>query len=126
MISWASQILFALRFEIPGILLGIIAAQIANMIAMNMTENISIIPLDKVIPFSSFIISILISLAITIIASIFPIKQALSQNLHDSIDVQHIKTKLIVLSIERADKLNKPWSFLLSGVVLFCIGAGIY
>ncbi|KAA6374959.1 MAG: putative DUF214 family protein, partial [Streblomastix strix] len=126
MISWASPILFALQFEIPDILLGIVAAQIANMIVMNMIEDMSIIPLDKVIPFQSFIISILISLAITIIASIFPIRHALSQNLHDSIDVQHVKTKLIVLSIERADKLNKPWSLLLSGVVLFSIGAGIY
>jgi ABC-type antimicrobial peptide transport system permease subunit len=43
-----------------------------------MIEEMSIIPLDKVIPFSSFIISILISLAITIIASIFPIRHALS------------------------------------------------
>ncbi|KAA6401809.1 MAG: hypothetical protein EZS28_002658 [Streblomastix strix] len=116
----------ALLYAVPGIILGIVFAEIINVIIMYKIEDISMVPLSKGIPALSFVISILVSLAITIIASIFPIRSALSQNLHDSIDVQHIKTKLIVLQIERADELKKPWSFLISGIILISIGTGIY
>jgi ABC-type antimicrobial peptide transport system permease subunit len=57
------------------------------MIAMNMIEDMSGIPIDRSIHALSFVISISVTLAITIISSIFPILSALSQNLHDSIDI---------------------------------------
>jgi ABC-type antimicrobial peptide transport system permease subunit len=57
------------------------------MIAMNMIEDMSGIPIDRSIPALSLVISISVTLAITIISSIFPILSALSQKLHDSVDI---------------------------------------
>ncbi|KAA6366361.1 MAG: putative DUF214 family protein, partial [Streblomastix strix] len=115
----------ALLYSVPAIIIGLILAIIFNIVAMTIVQNISSIPLNKMLTPASFLISILVSITISIIASIFPIRQALSQNLHDSIDVHHTKIQSIKINIERANYLKKPWTILLSGVILVGVGSGI-
>lgn len=45
--------------------------------------------------------------------------------MHDSIDVHHTKIQSIKINIERANYLKKPWTILLSGVILVGVGSGI-
>ncbi|KAA6390565.1 MAG: putative DUF214 family protein [Streblomastix strix] len=116
----------ALLYSIPGIIIGIILALLINILVMSVIENLSSVPLSRMMPALSIIISILVSLGISIIASIFPIRTALSQNLHDSVDVSHAKGASVKVTIERSEALKRPWSMLLSGVILAGIGAGVY
>ncbi|KAA6401093.1 MAG: putative DUF214 family protein [Streblomastix strix] len=116
----------ALLYSVPGIILGLLAAILVNYFLMHFLENMSSIPIDKIIPMMSIIISISVSILISFTASIFPIRQALKQNLHNSVDSQHVKGSTHKVKIERAEELEKSWSVLYLGVVLSGLGAGIY
>ncbi|KAA6380156.1 MAG: putative DUF214 family protein [Streblomastix strix] len=116
----------ALLYSIPGWILGIILGFVGNFVVMYILEDSSSVPLQKLMPVLSIVISTLIAFGISLIASILPIRQALSQNLHDSIDVTHTKASAIMVTIERAEALQKPWGLLLSGIILTGIGVGVY
>ncbi|KAA6380953.1 MAG: putative DUF214 family protein, partial [Streblomastix strix] len=116
----------ALLYSIPGIIIGIVLGIIINSGIIAAISHQSSVPLSRMMPALSIIISISVSLGISIIASVFPIRQALSQNLHDSVDVSHTKQTSVKISIERSEALKRPWSILISGVILTGIGAGVY
>ncbi|KAA6390762.1 MAG: putative DUF214 family protein [Streblomastix strix] len=116
----------SLLYSVPGIIFGLILAVVVNLGIMYLIQTLSSIPLSKGLSAVSIITSILISVGISVIASIFPIRHALSQNLHDSVDVQHSKGSSVKVNIERSEKLLKPWSILISGIILTGIGAGVY
>ncbi|KAA6357926.1 MAG: putative DUF214 family protein, partial [Streblomastix strix] len=114
----------ALLYSIPGWILGIILGFVGKYIVMYILEDSSSIPLQKLISALIIIISTLIAFGISYIASILPIRQALSQNLHDSIDVTHTKASAIMVTIEKAEALQKPWGLLMSSIILTGIGVG--
>ncbi|KAA6357071.1 MAG: hypothetical protein EZS28_047402 [Streblomastix strix] len=92
---------------------------------MPIISSISSVSLTTSLPSLSLIISTVVSIGISLIASIFPIRQALTLNVHDSIDIQHAKSTLVHVSIERANTLKRPWSFLFFGIILSGIGSGM-
>jgi len=53
---------------------------------------------------------------ITTVASIFPIRAALSRNLHDSLDVEHSKTTAVLVTIERAEDGAISWPLFAVGL----------
>ncbi|KAA6373196.1 MAG: putative DUF214 family protein, partial [Streblomastix strix] len=116
----------SLLYSIPGIIFGLLFAIIINYFGMQVFEDISSIPLSRWVPVFSIVVSILISVIISLIASIFPIRHALKQNLHDSVDCQHNKGSTVKITIERAEQLQKRWSLLISGALLVVLGGGIY
>ncbi|KAJ4463016.1 putative DUF214 family protein [Paratrimastix pyriformis] len=59
-------------------------------------------------------------------ASVFPIRSALTKNLHDSLDVTHSKTSAVLVTIERAEDSSVPWTLFVTGGLLSVIGAGVY
>ncbi|KAA6360220.1 MAG: putative serine/threonine protein kinase, partial [Streblomastix strix] len=89
-----------LLYSIPGWILGIILGFVGNYIVMYILEDATSVSLQKVMPVLSIVISTLITFGISFIASILPIRQALSQNLLDSIDVIHTKASAIIVTIE--------------------------
>jgi ABC-type antimicrobial peptide transport system permease subunit len=95
----------ALLYSIPGWILGIILGFVGNFVVMYILEYSSSIPLQKLISALIIIISTLIAFGISLIASLLPIRQALSQNLHEFIDVTHTKASAIMVTIERAEAL---------------------
>ncbi|KAH7824137.1 putative DUF214 family protein [Monocercomonoides exilis] len=116
----------AILYSIPGWILGIGLGYLVNWIVVRVLADVCSVPLDALMPALSIIIATLIAFGISLIASIFPIRSALSQNLHDSIDVNHSKNQVVVVSIERADDLATPWGYLVAGILLAGIGAGVY
>ncbi|KAA6386078.1 MAG: putative DUF214 family protein [Streblomastix strix] len=127
LINWTTPIAYALRFNEIHIrlLIGIMFAIIINSTLMPIISSISSVSLTTSLPSLSLIISTAVSIGISLIASIFPIRQALTQNVHDSIDIQHAKSTLVHVSIERASTLKRPWSFLFFGIILSGIGSGM-
>ncbi|KAA6368929.1 MAG: putative serine/threonine protein kinase, partial [Streblomastix strix] len=108
----------ALLYSIPGWILGIILGFVCNFVVMYILEDSSSIPLQKLISALIIIISTLIAFGISLIASLLPINQALSKNLHDSIDVTHTKASAIIVTIERTEALQTLWGWLLCDIIL--------
>ncbi|KAH7828187.1 putative efflux ABC transporter, permease domain containing protein [Monocercomonoides exilis] len=116
----------ALMYSLPGWIIGIGLGYLVNWIVVGVLARVSSVALDPLMPAVPIVVSSLISFGISLIASIFPIRSALTQNLHDSIDVNHSKTKVVMVSIERASDLSTPWGYLVAGLLLAGIGGSVY
>ncbi|KAA6389519.1 MAG: putative serine/threonine protein kinase [Streblomastix strix] len=104
---------------------GVVGVLIAQALLYSIPGWI-LVPLQKLMIALSIVIQTLIAFGISFIASILPIRQALSQNLHEFIDVTHTKASAIMVTIEKAEALQKPWGLLLSSIILTGIGVGVY
>lgn len=68
----------------------------------------------------------LLGIGMPIVASIFPIRRALGQNLHDSLDTRSSKTKAVQISIERSETQGFSWEYIMIGSLLGIFGSSIY
>ncbi|KAH7825422.1 putative DUF214 family protein [Monocercomonoides exilis] len=116
----------AFTFAIPGIIFGIIGAQGINVALIYLITKDTDMHLTVMLSPWSVIFTILVVLAATLVASFFPIKTALSTNLHDSIDVQHTNTSAVLITIERSDSIHSSSTLLVDGLILTVIGACVY
>ncbi len=75
---------------------------------------------------SAVLLATALGLLVPLIASILPIKRALTGNLHDSLDSRRSQTKAVVISIERTKGQGISVRALMIGLVLTAFGFGIY
>ncbi|KAK2952139.1 putative DUF214 family protein [Blattamonas nauphoetae] len=116
----------AALYTIPGWIIGLILSYVASAVVATVLGDLSTVPLNKVMPWTALLVSTLIVFIVTLVASFFPIRHALSQNLHDSIDVTHPQQGIMKVSIERAEDMNRNWGMLGSGFILALLGLGVY
>ena len=74
----------------------------------------------------SVIVATALGMLIPALASIIPIRSALSQNLQDCLDTRHSKTKVVEFTINRADATDVPWTLVLCGGFMVTIAFLIY
>ncbi|KAH7815440.1 putative DUF214 family protein [Monocercomonoides exilis] len=116
----------AFTFAVPGIIIGIIGAQGINVAIIHGITKDSDMHLSVMLSMWSVILTILVVLGSTLVASFFPIQTALSTNLHDAIDVQHTNTSAVLITIERSDSVHSSYTLLVDGLILTVIGACVY
>ncbi|KAH7830035.1 putative efflux ABC transporter, permease domain protein [Monocercomonoides exilis] len=131
------MIVQALTYTLPGWLFGTGLAFVANYVFASIIQKNTMIQLSMMIPPTAILLSTALALGISLLASIFPIRSALSHNLHDSMDSRRINVGntaggrgngLTMIKIERADEeyQKPPWMMLMAGLLFFILGAAIY
>ncbi|KAH7822600.1 uncharacterized protein MONOS_17629 [Monocercomonoides exilis] len=115
-----------LMYAVPGIVVGVAGAQGINAVLVGAITKNRGIELGVALPAWSVVVTILVVLGATLVASFFPIRTALSANLHDSIDVQHTNASAVLVTIERSDSVHPSYALLVDGAILVVIGGCVY
>lgn len=116
----------ALSYAIPAWIFGLIFAQVlANQVLSSLEASVEV-PIHKQLTDDAIIVGTCLGLLIPLVAALFPIRNALAQNLQDSLDTKHSKTMAVKVSIERSEDqgVSLPWIVL--GIGLFVFGFLIY
>ena len=116
----------ALMYAIPGWAIGMITSQIAWLILRNELGNILKAELGYFLASDAVWMATILGIFAPILASVLPIRQALSQNLHDSLDSNRSKTKAVVFSIERTSGQSISTELLAVGLLMTVLGFLIY
>ncbi|KAH7822652.1 putative efflux ABC transporter, permease domain containing protein [Monocercomonoides exilis] len=115
-----------LMFAVPGVVFGVAGAQGINVGVMALFKKMADLTISWKLSPWSVIVTVLVVIGATLVASFFPIRTALSMNLHDSIDVQHTNASAVLVTIERSDSVNSSLTLLVDGVILTVFGGAIY
>eukprot|EP01028_Stygiella_incarcerata_P008990 TRINITY_DN40584_c0_g1_i1.p1 TRINITY_DN40584_c0_g1~~TRINITY_DN40584_c0_g1_i1.p1 ORF type:complete len:1002 (-),score=203.36 TRINITY_DN40584_c0_g1_i1:2080-5085(-) len=117
----------AFLYSIPAWIIGLGLAELLAIAYANAISSALDVEIDKHLTLEAILYASLLGFAIPVIASIFPIRKALTMNLQDSLDTRHSKTKAVEYSLHRADDGGGiSASALTIGVVLVLFGVGIY
>eukprot|EP00667_Euglena_gracilis_P001379 EG_transcript_1379 len=113
-------------YAIPAWLLGLIMGQSAFALINLWLKDVLLVSLSLVLSPLGWTVATLLGLVIPALASVLPILSALGQNLQDSLDVHHSKTKAVEFQIERAEDTKISWPTVVSGSFLVSVGFLIY
>ncbi len=116
----------ALSYSIPGIIVGLILAQVVTSAVMRVFENTLHVPIDSALTTPGIVVAIVLGIVLPIVASIFPLKDALSQNLHDVLDSEHSKQGGVEFTIERSQDNTNSFAMLVVGCGMAIFGFCIY
>jgi ABC-type antimicrobial peptide transport system permease subunit len=117
----------AFAYAIPAWTVGTILALGVYAGAATAVTNITKASVQKLLTADAFGLATLIGLLVPIAASILPIRAALGQNLQDSLDVKHNKTKAVEITLKRGEAIDSgSWTSILIGFGLSVFGAVIY
>lgn len=117
----------AFSYAIPAWVVGIFFAFLIEMAAANTIFNLTGAFIGYQLTGSGVGVASLMGIIVPVVSSIFPIRNALGQNLQDSIDTKHSKTKAVDVSVERSGS-NGPISpsLILVGAGLVVFGSAVY
>jgi len=116
----------AASYAIPSWALGMIVSQVVCVAVVNMLSSSVEVPMTSTLTPTSIIVATVLGLLIPIVAAILPIRDALSKNLHDTLDTRHSKTLGVSFNIERSDDGTISPTALVVGVGLVVFGFLIY
>ncbi|EFC50030.1 FtsX domain-containing protein [Naegleria gruberi] len=116
----------AFLYSIPGLVIGLF---LGGMIYIGISYLLSYFfetnEISRLLDYTSVIVSICLGILIPLLASLLPIKAALGQNLHDSLDTERSKTKSVEYSIERNSETSISTSLVvIPGLIVisgFCV-----
>ncbi|EFC43843.1 predicted protein [Naegleria gruberi] len=116
----------AMWYGIPAWILGLIIGQlsysvVAILLSTQLEANVSYIVSGEAFALATFL-----GLTVPVLSAILPIKTALGQNLHDSLDTQRSGTAAVKYSIERAEGESISWTSIVMGVVGIIFGFSVY
>eukprot|EP01016_Furgasonia_blochmanni_P040533 TRINITY_DN5182_c0_g1_i1.p1 TRINITY_DN5182_c0_g1~~TRINITY_DN5182_c0_g1_i1.p1 ORF type:complete len:963 (+),score=283.19 TRINITY_DN5182_c0_g1_i1:176-3064(+) len=115
----------ALTFVIPAIIVGLLLTIPVLAYVSGFFQSAVGITLAPLPTTSGFIWSITLGLLIPLLSSLYPIREALSQSLSQSLDTTHSKTSAIHVSIE-IDSKKIPWTKIWFGIISIAFGVSIY
>ncbi|KAG2388720.1 hypothetical protein C9374_000159 [Naegleria lovaniensis] len=115
----------AMWYGIPAWMIGLIIGQIsyagvAILLSSTLEAKVSYFASFEAVAFAS-----LLGIGVPILASILPIKTALGQNLHDSLDTQR-SVSAVKYSVERAESEYIAWTPVVLGLIGTAFGFGVY
>lgn len=84
------------------------------------------VPISKLLTPRSIGVATFLGLVIPLVAAILPIRNALSRNLYDSLDIAHSKTMGVKFDIERAEDSRLSHAWMVVGTALMIFGFLIY
>jgi len=113
-------------YAIPAWFIGLLTGQAGFALINLWLEGTLLVSLSMVLSPLGWVVATLLGLAIPALASILPILSALGQNLQDSLDTHHSKTKAVEFQIERAEGSRVAWATVVSGLFMVAVGFVIY
>ncbi|KAM9977270.1 hypothetical protein ACTFIR_011129 [Dictyostelium discoideum] len=116
----------AFSYSVPSWGLGLLIAQVFGFIVSAIFKSITGVPIPPKLTGEAILLASALGIIIPIASAIFPIRNALGKNLHDSLDVKHSKTAAVQISIERSEDNSFSSSVALIGSLLSVFGFGIY
>jgi ABC-type antimicrobial peptide transport system permease subunit len=116
----------AFSYSVPSWAIGLLTAQLFGVIVANWFENLTGVHISPTLTSDAILMATWISLLVSIVASVLPIRNALGKNLHDSLDSNRSKTKAVQVNIERAEDSNISVPVIIIGIALTTFGFGIY
>ena len=116
----------AFSFSIPAWILGLTISQIIVAIISAKLEASVEVPLSRLLTGRSIAIASVMGLILPLLASILPIRTALSRNLQDALDTRHSKTLGVEYAIERSVDAGIDGAWMALGVGLAVLGGSIY
>ena len=106
--------------------IGILIAQLIAVYLSKEFTKIVNIEISPQLTWNAILLSAFIGTIMPLVASIFPIKSALSYNLHDSIDTRQSKTKAISISVSRTEDNFINWNWIIVGLSTSLFGFTVY
>lgn len=116
----------AASFAIPAWVIGLIVSQVIALMITKRLEQAIQVPIERRLTNESIGVATFLGLFIPLVSSILPIRQALQQNLHETLDTRHSKTLGVKYSIERAEDHSFDVAWLVVGLGLTVFGFLIY
>jgi len=116
----------AFSYSLPSWGLGLLLAQIFGVIVSAGFKSITGVPIPTKLTGEAVILATILGMVIPVASAIFPIRNALGKNLHDSLDVKHSKTTAVEISIERSEDNSFSSNVAIIGLLLSLFGFGIY
>ena len=113
-------------YAVPAWILGLLTAQFLMLGVNSYFVSKTSVGFSTSLSFRGIITATLLGIVMPLISSIVPIKEALSANIHDSIDTRRSKTKVVTYQLERSKDESLPTSFLVFGASLLIFGFLIY
>eukprot|EP01125_Pyxidicula_operculata_P017807 TRINITY_DN6288_c0_g1_i1.p1 TRINITY_DN6288_c0_g1~~TRINITY_DN6288_c0_g1_i1.p1 ORF type:complete len:684 (-),score=67.92 TRINITY_DN6288_c0_g1_i1:50-2053(-) len=117
----------AFFYAIPASLLGLIFAELgAYVLSIAMSSSVGI-QLPSQITLEGFLWGTFLGMVVPVVSAILPIRSALGQNLHDSLDTRASKTVAVKVKLDRSDPTQSvSWDLVLVGSLLGVFGGMIY
>jgi len=116
----------ALMFAIPAWISGLLVSQGFFIVVTRVLYRLSDVQISPILTGTSLAVSSVLGLGIPLVSSIFPIRSALTQNLHDSLDTLRSKTKAMKITVERSSVHENLLPVVLVGFLLVTFGFVIY
>lgn len=116
----------ALSYSVPALVIGLLLAQVFSSLLMDQFASLSGIPVTAGLTGGAVLLGFILATAIPLLASIGPIRGALSRSLRDALDIYRPKSQAITFKIERAEDAGVPWSIVAIGTTLSVFGFCIY
>eukprot|EP01006_Ploeotia_vitrea_P062852 TRINITY_DN84526_c0_g1_i1.p1 TRINITY_DN84526_c0_g1~~TRINITY_DN84526_c0_g1_i1.p1 ORF type:complete len:1091 (+),score=42.23 TRINITY_DN84526_c0_g1_i1:9-3281(+) len=116
----------AFIYAIPAWIVGILFAQ-GCMVGVNYAIEASLkVEIPVILAGNAIFLATLLGTVIPLLSSLLPILKALGQNLQDSLDTRHSKTKAVEFTIERNSDGRPPLAPIIIGAFLALFGFLIY
>jgi ABC-type antimicrobial peptide transport system permease subunit len=117
----------AFAYAIPAWTIGMLTALLTYYGASSAVINLTQATISRLVSPGAFGLATLVGFIVPVASSIFPIRSALGQNLQDSLDVKHNKTKAVEITLKRGEDVSAaPWTRIMVGFGLSFFGAIIY
>ncbi|KAF2070045.1 hypothetical protein CYY_008641 [Polysphondylium violaceum] len=116
----------ALNYCVFSILFGLLSAQLITYGVIDWFEKMTGQNIDSTLTGKAIWLSLSLGFIIPIISMIFPVRRALSNNLHDSLESNRSKVKSIIITIERASDSSFTINTIAIGAFLSVFGFGAY
>eukprot|EP00005_Dracoamoeba_jomungandri_P012127 CAMPEP_0174265284 /NCGR_PEP_ID=MMETSP0439-20130205/25948_1 /TAXON_ID=0 /ORGANISM="Stereomyxa ramosa, Strain Chinc5" /LENGTH=1033 /DNA_ID=CAMNT_0015351673 /DNA_START=86 /DNA_END=3184 /DNA_ORIENTATION=+ len=116
----------AISYALPSWAIGLAIAQGMMHLVSHIFENVTGVELEPKLTMQGAVVGTLLGLLTPILASILPIRYALTLNLHDSLDLKHAKVQAVSVKLERSENSNFGSSLVITGSLLAVMGFSIY
>ena len=116
----------ALSYALPAWAAGLLLAQISFLGVAFLFENYAYVTISTFLSPESIWGATFFGIAVPLLAVILPIRQALTNNLQDSLKTRSSSSKGVIFTIERTNYRHPPAWILLTGFLLSTFGFAIY
>lgn len=115
-----------MSYSVTGWICGMLGAQVAWTFLKGSLENLIKLQIYSWIDVEAAIYATLLGIFAPLLASFFPIRRALTWNLHDSMDQRHSKTQAFLVTVERSNPHSLSMKLFYPGVAMCTFGFLVY
>eukprot|EP00033_Pygsuia_biforma_P002404 GCRY01002662.1.p1 GENE.GCRY01002662.1~~GCRY01002662.1.p1 ORF type:complete len:716 (-),score=198.86 GCRY01002662.1:316-2358(-) len=116
----------AMYYAIPAVVFGLSFAQIIYILLMDSLSGMLGVDLPSGLSAEGIIIAVLLGIFIPLLASLLPVREALTVRLQDALDTRHSKTQAVKVKLERSEGTAVSWNMVVVGAFMAVFGAGVY